>query len=167
MTNRLGPRVLGEEKFEEQEQEATRIGSHLGPRVLGHKMTGEDPEEVAEKAKASEVKTRPEGDEPPNPVKASALDKILADEEGTGHVEAGPAPKDPESVGDQDGDGYATLSELETALEEDPSLTHQAFTAELQRESPRVGAFKLLKSTEEAKEEPDSELLAQIEAAQE
>lgn len=163
MTNRLGPRVLGEEEFEKQEEEATKIGSHLGPRVLGHKMTGEDPEEVAQKAKDTQVGTRPEGDEPPSPVKASGLDKILTDEEPAGE---GEAPQEPESVGDQDGDGYATLTELQEALEADAGLVEKALEAELQRESPRKGAFKLLLDTEEAKEEPNEEVIQRIEEAQ-
>lgn len=164
----LGPRIIGEEKFKETQKKAKKVGSHLGGRVLGSRMTGKDEEETAAEAKAAEVKTRPEGDEPEPPVKASTLDKILADEEGTGYVEGGPVTEaDPEAVGDQDGDGYATLSELEAALEENPDLVAEAFVAELQRESPRKGAFKLLKDAEEGKPTPDEDILAKIEQAQE
>ncbi|MFP3948892.1 MAG: hypothetical protein ACLFWG_09195 [Longimicrobiales bacterium] len=165
MATGLGPRIIGEEQFEKEQKETRKVGSHLGGRVLGSRMTGKDPRETAAEAKAAEVKTRPEGDEAPDPVRASALDRLLTDEH-EGYVEKAEGAA-PESVGDQDGDGYATLPELETALNENPDLVAHALAAELQRDNPRVGAFRLLKSTEEGKESPDPDLLAKIEQAQE
>lgn len=148
MVARLGPRVIGEKQYEKEAAEAAKPGAdRLGPRVLGPRV-------------ADEEGTQPVPD----------ADEVVTETQETSAKGAGVEPdqevkEKPESLGDQDGDGYATLGELEKALEADPELVDDAFAAETARATPRKGGLQLILATERGKETPREEVVGSIEAA--
>jgi hypothetical protein len=87
---------------------------------------------------------------PPSPA-AAAVDAVLSATEL-------------KRTADANGDGYASVREIEEVLQEQPELLDQFIAAENERTTPRVSAYRVFLKIEQAAESPRAEVLADLTA---